>query len=113
MAAGGLSRVGASVGCSLAELLGLLPAEVSPAAEHRLRGPAQSLWGTGAGASQRMSSSLSGAGTQVPCTGRWVLNHWPNWEALDLNPFQCSIDRPNYLPFWPVRTSVELKFDSD
>ena len=41
MAAGGLSRVGASVGCSLAELLGLLPAEVSPAAEHRLQGPAQ------------------------------------------------------------------------
>ena len=113
MAAGGLSRVGASVGCSLAELLGLLPAELSPAAEHRLQGPAQSLWGTGAGASQRTSSSLSGAGTQVPCTGRWVLNHWPTREALDLNPFECSIDRPNYLPFWPLRTSVELKFDSD
>ena len=99
MAAGGLSPVGASVGCSLAELLGLLPAELSPAAEHRLRGPAQSLWGTGAGASQRTSSSLSGAGTQVPCTGRWVLNHWPNWEALDLNPFDVALTGPITFPF--------------
>ena len=54
----------------------------SPVAEHPALGTqAQRLWCMGLVAPSHVGSSWTGDQTCVPCTGRWILNHWATREA--------------------------------
>ena len=80
-----------------ASTLGLLISVASLAAENQLQGTwapvvsapglsshgswAPNLWCIGLVAPRHVGSSLTRDGTRVPCTARWILNHWTTREV--------------------------------
>ena len=69
------------------------------------RARAQKLWRTGLVALQSMGSSRTKDRTRVPCSDRWILNHWTTREFSSVaqscptlcDPMDCST------PGFPVR----------
>ena len=62
---------------------GPLTVVASPVAEQQAPDvQAQRPWLTGPAAPRHVGSSQTGAGTRVPCIGRWTLNHCATREAL-------------------------------
>ena len=112
----GFSLVVASRSYSLVAVHGLLIAMASPLAEHRLREPELSNWGTwtqqsgspalehrlnscsfsntGLVALQHVGSSQIRNPTHVSCIGKWMLYHWAIREASEtvLCRRQCCIN---------------------
>ena len=93
----GRSPVGVSRGCSPVAVLGLLTEEAALTAEGRLPSAwasvvaafglgscglwARQLWCSGLVARGQVGSFWNRDQTRVPCTGRWILNHWATREA--------------------------------